>query len=42
MNKFRAAAANIIATARLNRTPLQALANDVAPQSEADGYAIQR
>ena len=41
MNKFRAAAANIIATARLNRTPLQALANDVAPQSEADGYAIQ-
>ncbi len=39
-NKFLAAA-KIIAAARLNRAPLQALAPETAPQSEADGYAIQ-
>jgi 2-keto-4-pentenoate hydratase len=42
MNKFLpAAAAKIIATDRVNRTPLQAFANGIAPQTEADGYAIQ-
>jgi 2-keto-4-pentenoate hydratase len=40
MSKFLAAA-QVIASARLNRAPLQALANDIAPQSEADGYTIQ-
>ena len=36
------AAAEIIATARRNRTPLEPLAADVAPQDEAEGYRIQR
>jgi 2-keto-4-pentenoate hydratase len=35
------AAAEIIANARRSRTPLQPLAGDAAPQSEADGYLIQ-
>ena len=35
------AAAKIIAAARRNRTPLQPLAADIAPQTEADGYRIQ-
>jgi 2-keto-4-pentenoate hydratase len=35
------AAAEIIASARRNRTPLQPLAPDAAPQDEADGYRIQ-
>jgi 2-keto-4-pentenoate hydratase len=35
------AAAETIAAARRDRTPLQPLAADVAPQSEADGYRIQ-
>jgi 2-keto-4-pentenoate hydratase len=35
------AAAEIIATARRNRTPLQPLPGDAAPQTEADGYRIQ-
>ena len=35
------AAAKAIAAARRNRTPLQPLAADVAPQDEADGYRIQ-
>ena len=39
MNKL--SAAQTIATARLSRAPLQALADDVEPQSEAEGYAIQ-
>jgi 2-keto-4-pentenoate hydratase len=34
-------AAKVIASARLNRTPLQALAADIAPQDEARGYRIQ-
>jgi 2-keto-4-pentenoate hydratase len=33
------AAANTIATAR--RTPLQPLASDAAPKTEAEGYRIQ-
>jgi 2-keto-4-pentenoate hydratase len=40
MNKILAAA-NTIASARRDRTPLQPLAADVAPQDEADGYRIQ-
>jgi 2-keto-4-pentenoate hydratase len=35
------AAAEIIATARRSRTPLQPLAGDAAPQDEAEGYRIQ-
>ena len=35
------AAAETIASARRNRTPLQPLAADIAPQDEADGYRIQ-
>jgi 2-keto-4-pentenoate hydratase len=35
------AAAQTIAAARRNRTPLQPLAADAAPQSEAEGYRIQ-
>jgi 2-keto-4-pentenoate hydratase len=35
------AAAEIIATARRNRTPLQPLAGDAAPTDEAEGYRIQ-
>jgi 2-keto-4-pentenoate hydratase len=35
------AAAEIIAAARRNRTPLQPLTGDAAPQTEADGYRIQ-
>ena len=35
------AAAQSIATARRNRTPLAPLSGDAAPQSEADGYRIQ-
>jgi 2-keto-4-pentenoate hydratase len=35
------AAAEIIATARRSRTPLQPLTGDAAPQTEADGYRIQ-
>ncbi|HMH59876.1 MAG TPA: hydratase, partial [Bradyrhizobium sp.] len=34
------AAAEIIAAARRNRTPLHPLAGDAAPQTEADGYRI--
>jgi 2-keto-4-pentenoate hydratase len=34
-------AAEIIATARRGRTPLQPLAGDAAPRDEADGYRIQ-
>jgi len=40
MNKILEAA-QAIATARRDRTPLRALAADVAPQNEADGYRIQ-
>jgi len=36
------AAAQVIAAARRNRTPLRPLAADVAPNTEADGYLIQR
>src|ERR1700709_2199906 len=36
------AAAQIIATARPNRTPPRALSADTAPQDEAEGYRIQR
>jgi 2-keto-4-pentenoate hydratase len=36
------AAAQIIATARRNRTPLASLPADLAPEQEADGYRIQR
>jgi 2-keto-4-pentenoate hydratase len=36
------AAAQIIATARRNRTRLGALSADIAPQDEAEGYRIQR
>jgi len=35
------AAAQSIATARRNRTPLAPLSGDAAPQSEAEGYRIQ-
>jgi 2-keto-4-pentenoate hydratase len=35
------AAAKIIASARRDRTPLQPLAADLAPQDEAEGYRIQ-
>ena len=40
MNKILAAA-KTIASARRDRTPLQPLGADVAPQDEADGYRIQ-
>src|SRR6185369_15799650 len=36
------AAAQTIATARRNRTPLAALPSDLVPESEAEGYQIQR
>src|ERR1700761_806044 len=36
------AAAQIIATARRNRSALRALPVDIAPRDEADGYRIQR
>ena len=36
------AAAQIIATARRNRSPLRALSADIVPQDEAEGYRIQR
>ena len=36
------AAARTIASARRRRTPLAALASDVAPRDEAEGYKIQR
>ena len=36
------AAAQIIASARRNRTRLKALPPDVAPRSEAEGYQVQR
>jgi 2-keto-4-pentenoate hydratase len=35
-------AANRIAVARRMRTPLTALAPDIAPEDEAEGYAVQR
>src|SRR6266851_1301179 len=35
------AAAKTIAAARRNRTPLQPLAGEAAPQTEAEGYRIQ-
>jgi len=35
------AAAEIIATARRGRAPLQPLAGDAAPEDEAEGYQIQ-
>jgi 2-keto-4-pentenoate hydratase len=35
-------AAQAIATARRNRSPLASLAPDIAPQDEAEGYLIQR
>jgi 2-keto-4-pentenoate hydratase len=35
------AAANIIASARRNRTPLAPLAGDAAPRTEAEGYLVQ-
>src|ERR1700687_734995 len=35
------AAAETIASARRNRTPLQPFAGDAAPQTEAEGYRIQ-
>ena len=34
------AAAEIIAAARRNRTPLHPLAGEAAPQTEAEGYRI--
>jgi 2-keto-4-pentenoate hydratase len=40
MNAIRAAA-KTIATARRDRTPLQSLAAETAPQTEAEGYRIQ-
>jgi 2-oxo-3-hexenedioate decarboxylase/2-keto-4-pentenoate hydratase len=40
MNKT-VAAAEIIASARRSRAPLQPLAADIAPQGEAEGYRIQ-
>ena len=36
------AAAQIIATARRNRTALRALAADIAPRDEVEGYRVQR
>jgi len=36
------AAAQIIATSRRNRSALKALAADIAPQDEAEGYRVQR
>jgi 2-keto-4-pentenoate hydratase len=36
------AVAKTIATARRNRTPLNSLKPDIAPQDEAEGYRIQR
>lgn len=36
------AAAKVIASARRKRTALRSLAEDIAPQDEADGYRIQR
>src|SRR5882757_4368934 len=36
------AAAQTIATARRNRTPLASLPSDLVPDSEAEGYQIQR
>jgi 2-keto-4-pentenoate hydratase len=36
------AAANTIAAARRTRTPLQPLASDAAPKTEAEGYRIQQ
>ena len=39
MNKTLAAA-EIIASARRSRTPLQPFAADIAPQDEAEGYRI--
>jgi 2-keto-4-pentenoate hydratase len=36
------AAAQIIATARRNRSRLGSLPSELAPQTEADGYRIQR
>jgi len=36
------AAAKIIATSRRNRSALKALAADIAPQDEAEGYRVQR
>lgn len=36
------AAAKVIAGARRKRTPLKSLADDIAPQDEAEGYRIQR
>src|ERR1700709_829496 len=36
------AAARTIAATRRNRTPLAPLAADLAPQTEAEGYRIQR
>src|SRR5882672_5182027 len=36
------AAAKTIATARRSRAPLAALAPDIAPRDEAEGYQIQR
>src|SRR5580704_718407 len=36
------AAAQAIATARRNRTPLQSLPPEIAPNDEAEGYLIQR
>src|ERR1700686_2907691 len=35
-------AAQVIATARRNRSALASLAPDIAPQDEAEGYLIQR
>jgi 2-keto-4-pentenoate hydratase len=40
MNRILAAA-NMIASARRGRTPLQPLAADMVPQDEADGYRIE-
>ena len=40
MNRILAAA-NIIASARRSRTPLEPLAADLAPRTEAEGYRIQ-
>ena len=41
MDKILAAAKNI-AKARRSRAPLAALAADIAPRDEADGYKVQR
>jgi 2-keto-4-pentenoate hydratase len=35
------AAANIISSARRERTPLQSLSSDIVPQDEAEGYLVQ-